>query len=95
MVDSPLGRRYPLFGDQKQNGPLNVSTQENLPLAAASNTEKARSDNRPVSGCVTTGTEWKSLKRIEQCCAIDLQDYFIVEMFKILAFSLHLLFHYF
>ena len=39
----------------------------------------------PIYGCVTTGTEWKFLKLEGQRCHIDLRDYFIVEMPKILG----------
>ena len=39
----------------------------------------------PIYGCVTTGTKWKFLHLKGQRCQIDLRDYFIVEMPKILG----------
>ncbi|MEL6383968.1 MAG: hypothetical protein AAFQ89_16255 [Cyanobacteria bacterium J06626_18] len=39
----------------------------------------------PIYGGVTTGTEWKFLRLRQQHCEIDLRDYFIVELSKILG----------
>ncbi|NEO85388.1 MAG: hypothetical protein F6J87_14235 [Spirulina sp. SIO3F2] len=38
-----------------------------------------------IYGCVKTGTTWKFLKLDGQACQIDLRDYFIVELAKILG----------
>ena len=54
-------------------------------VAAQIFNQRAGDNTRPIYGCVTTGTEWKFLRLTEQDCEIDLRDYFIVEIPKILG----------
>ncbi|MDJ0703983.1 MAG: hypothetical protein QNJ46_11940 [Leptolyngbyaceae cyanobacterium MO_188.B28] len=54
-------------------------------LAAQIFNQRAGEKSFPIYGCVTTGTEWKFLKLERQNCHIDLRDYFIVEMPRILG----------
>ena len=54
-------------------------------IAAQLFNQRTGEDNFPIYGCVTTGTEWKFLQLKGQRCEIDLRDYFIVEIPKILG----------
>lgn len=54
-------------------------------VAAQLFNQRAEGISCPIYGCVTTGTEWKFLHLKGQRCQIDLRDYFIVEMPKILG----------
>jgi len=84
---------------------------ENIPLALAINTEKARSEfliaptllelrrrspvpislfsGTEIYGIVTTGEIWKFLQITEQTVAIDLTDYYITDIGKILGILLN------
>jgi len=76
---------------------LQTTLNENVSLATAINTEKARmvptqlfnqrngEQIKSIYGAVTTGTDWKFLQLIDSTISIDKRDYFINEVSQILG----------
>lgn len=76
---------------------LQTTLNENVFLATAINTEKARmvptqlfnqrngEQIKSIYGAVTTGTDWKFLQLIDSTISIDKRDYFINEVSQILG----------
>lgn len=50
---------------------------------------KENNSSIPVYGIVTTGTNWKFLKLHNQCVEIDLNEYYLSDIDKILGFIAH------